>query len=250
MSYSCNIWDLLLIIFVSIQTIIISYVYSPEGKAIAMSFPTTFTFATLSLGNEINTTNVLGLILLFFFIQGIRIMHQKVNIPIIPAIGIGIIGYCSIASFIVQRIPSNDLFFWVTSFITIIFGILLYKIIPCCQESGHRTELSIWLKVPIIISVIIFVVLIKKNLSGFMTTFPMVGVITCYEARKSLWTVGRLVPVLILSFVPVMVFIRISQQTIGLGSAIVIGWLIFFCIFIPLTIYNGMIPFKKGMKFS
>ena len=76
MSYSFNIWDLLLIISVSIQTIIISYVYSPEGKAIAMSFPTTFTFATLSLGNKKNATNVLGLILSFFFIQGIRIINK------------------------------------------------------------------------------------------------------------------------------------------------------------------------------
>lgn len=211
-----------------------------------MSFPTTFTFATLSLGNKIDATNILGLILLFFFIQGIRILHQKINISIIPAIAIRIIGYCSIGSFIAQRIPSNDIFFWVSSFGTFILGIVLYKIIPYCQESGHRTELSIWLKIPIIISVIIFVVLIKKHLAGFITTFPMVGVITCYEARKSLWTVGRLVPILILSFVPVMVFIRFSQEAIGLGSAIVLGWLIFFCIFIPLTISNGMISLKKG----
>ena len=72
---SFYIWDFLLIIFVSIQAIIISYVYSPEGKAIAMSFPTTFTFATLSLGNKIDETNRMGLILLFFLIQGIRFLH-------------------------------------------------------------------------------------------------------------------------------------------------------------------------------
>jgi hypothetical protein len=59
-----------------------------------------------------------------------------------------------------------------------------------------------------------------------MAMFPMMGVITAYEGRHSLWTITRQVPIILLTFVPMMAFCRLTQDQIGLGGALAGGWII------------------------
>lgn len=41
-------------------------------------------------------------------------------------------------------------------------------------------------------------------LQGFMSAFPMLGVVAAYEARHSLWTLGRQVPIMMLALTPLL----------------------------------------------
>jgi hypothetical protein len=63
----------------------------------------------------------------------------------------------------------------------------------------------------------------------------MVGVIVAYEARLSLYTVCRHIPVGMLSFVPMMTTCYVLQEHIGLAPALLTSWVVYL-IALPLFI--------------
>jgi hypothetical protein len=63
----------------------------------------------------------------------------------------------------------------------------------------------------------------------------MVGVIAAYEARHSLWTMGRQIPVLMLCMVPLIAVAHWAYPGLGLGLALLLGWLAFLLVFAPLA---------------
>jgi len=79
------------------------------------------------------------------------------------------------------------------------------------------------------------IVLVKEQLKGFMTFFPMVGVVGAYEARHSLWTMGRTIPTWMIAMAPLLSVIRLAQPVLGLPRALALGWVAFLCVLIPLT---------------
>ena len=105
-------------------------------------------------------------------------------------------------------------------------------------EPGHRSPLPVWIKFPVIAGVIVVLVLSKQLLLGFMTMFPMVGVVTAYEARHSLWTICRQMPVLMMASAPMMAVCRLTEDRIGLGGGLALGWCVFLAILIPITLRN------------
>ena len=75
--------------------------------------------------------------------------------------------------------------------------------------------------------VIVSILALKAQMQGFMTLFPFVGVVAAYEARHSLQTICRQIPVLAMTLLPLMGVIRLTQGKIGLGPAILAGWVAF-----------------------
>jgi len=71
-------------------------------------------------------------------------------------------------------------------------------------------------------------------LQGFMTMFPMVGVVASYEARYSLGAVCRAIPDFMFAMVPMMAVVRLAQPQLGLGVALCAGWLVFIPLLAPL----------------
>ncbi|NQT21049.1 MAG: hypothetical protein HQ592_15180 [Planctomycetes bacterium] len=92
-----------------------------------------------------------------------------------------------------------------------------------------------WIKLPIIAGVIFLLIMIKQLLIGFMAMFPMVGVVTAYEARHSLHAVCRQIHALMLAFVPMAVTIYLVQDRLGLGRALLVGWCVYALVAVPLT---------------
>ena len=84
-----------------------------------------------------------------------------------------------------------------------------------------------WIKFPAIVGVVLGLVAIKSLLGGFMTLFPMVGVIAAYEARHSLWTMCRQVPVIMLTILPIIAVVRLTAPHLGLGVGLAMGWATF-----------------------
>jgi len=68
------------------------------------------------------------------------------------------------------------------------------------------------------------VVALKHQLGGFMTTFPMVGVVAAYESRHSLWTIVRRIPWVMLLMTLMMVVCRLTQERFGLAAALALSW--------------------------
>ncbi|MCK4400720.1 hypothetical protein KAW08_00270 [bacterium] len=235
MSITIGFWDLVLVVVVSLQATILAYFYQPKWKAFMLTLPIPFTVACMAVGRPIDATNVLGLILLLGFTHGVRLLHYKFHLQIIPAIALAVLSYCLLGWIIVGILPEDKIIFWVSSICALIIAVVLLKMLPHRAEQGHRSSLPVWIKLPIIVGVVLFLVAIKKNLHGFMTVFPMVGVIAAYEARNSLWTISRQIPVVMLTMIPMMMVCQLTQNSVGLGFSLVLGWVVFILMLIPIT---------------
>ena len=228
-------WDLVLIAVASLQATALAYLRHPRWKALLISLPLPFTVASLAVGQRIGITNVVGLLLLLGFTQGVRILRQNLRVPIVPAIVFSALGYCLIGGVLMPLLPKSDTAFYLTSALLLVFAFALLARLPHRAEPGHRTPLPIWIELPIVAGVILLLVASKQILGGFITVFPMVGVIAAYEARHSLWTLGRQIPALMIAMIPLMVTSHLTYPLVGLGPSLALGWIVFLGILAPLT---------------
>ena len=213
-------------IIVTVQATSIAYLHDPRLKAFVLSLPLPFTLASLSVGRPIDATNAVGLSALLVFTHGVRLLHTRAKLHIIPSIVLPAAAYCIVATCLSRILPSTPTAFWLAAGITFTAGATLYVGMPHRIEPGHRSPLPVYIKAPLIMSVIFGIVVLKSFLGGFMTMFPMVGLITAYEARHSLWTICRQITVLMITFTPMLVTVRLTQDRLGLGGALAVGWIV------------------------
>lgn len=228
-------WDLLLVLAVTAQATLLAYLRHPRWKAFILTLPIPFSLSTLSLGLQVGVTNVAGLVLLLGYTLGVYLLHARWRAPIIPSIIGCAVGYCLAGTLLARVLPASDRVFWIAAGSVFMAGVLLYRLMPHRDEPPHRSPLPVPLKAALIALVIIALVVIKQQLQGFMTVFPMVGVIASYEGRHCLWTLSRQIPVLIIAMLPMMVTIHILQPAVGTGWALGAGWLVFMAILLPFT---------------
>ena len=120
--------------------------------------------------------------------------------------------------------PTGDLAFWSAAIVTWVASVALIRWLPYREEPHHRTPLPVWIKFPVIALAIFGLVQIKKQLGGFTTGFPMVGIVVAYEARHSLWTNVRRMPWILVIMVPMEITIRLLQPQFGMPVALVLSW--------------------------
>jgi hypothetical protein len=231
-------WDYALMVVVTIMATLISYLDEPKWKAFILSLPIPFTLAVLAVGQPLGIANVLGLLLLLLYTHCVRIFYQRVKMPIVLAIVISATGYCLLAALALPILPNTETAFWVASLLVFMLASALLCLLPRRSEISYRSTLSIWLKVPILLAVIFIIIILKGILQGFMTLFPMVGVIACYEARHSLWTISRQIHLLIIAMIPMIDTTHFFQPYLGLGSSLAIGWCVFLVILSVITWYD------------
>ena len=230
-----GIWDVILIVAVSVQATLLAYVHHPQWKSLIFSVPFPFTFGTLALGSDVNVTNVAALILLLLFTHGIRLLHYYLRVPIVGAIIITVLAYGAAGSALAPILPRTSTFFWIVIVLVFVMALFLYRITPYRKETGHRSALPVWLKLPIVAVLILVLIAVKTKMQGFFALFPMMGVITAYEARYSLWSMCRQIPVIMLTFLPMLIICYFFQETIGVGWSIVLGWIPFVAVLMLLT---------------
>ncbi|MCE5257448.1 MAG: hypothetical protein LLG44_00115 [Chloroflexi bacterium] len=229
-------WDIILVIAVSAIGTALAYVRAPRWKAFFLSLPIPFTISTLALDKPVSASNVTALLVLFCYTQGVRLLYTRCRLPIVLSIVLSALGYIGVSLLLAPIIPQDDLAFYITAACIFIVGILLYRFMPYRAEPSQRSLLPVYLELPIIVAVVLGLVLLKQRLGGFMTLFPMVGVVAAYEARRSLWTLCRQIPVLMMTIIPLMVASRLTYPLLGLAPSLVIGWMVYLAIFIPFTL--------------
>lgn len=220
-------YDLALVLVVAVQATAIAYLPSPRIKAFVFTVPVPFTVVTLSLGRPMGTTNVLALLVMLLYTQCMRVLHQRLGLHIALAIGLSLCGFIALGWVGARVVISTPLTFWLSAVVVFALGLALYFLMPARQESPHRTLMPVWQKLPVICAVVLLLVLVKEALQGFATLFPLLGVVGAYESRHSLWTLGRQVPVFIVSILPLMVITYLAQEPLGLPLALAAGWAVF-----------------------
>ena len=227
-------WDLALLSIVSVQATLLAYVRHPKWKALIMVLPIPFTLASLALGAPVNTTHVVALNLLLLYTHAVRLLHVRAGVPIIPAIILSAAGYCGVGALLRNVLPLTPAAFWIACALSLGVAAAAHALFPRHDEPGHRSHLPPWIKFPIIAGVILTLILMKRFLQGFMTMFPMVGVVASYESRTSLGSVCRAMPDFMFAMIPMMAVVRVVQPQLGLGPALGAGWLVFIPMLAPL----------------
>jgi len=192
--------------------------------------PVPFSFALLALGRPVDVTNISGLLVLMAYTFGLLLLHRKLGIPIIPAIALAAAGYCLLGGTIASIIPKTQTAFLIALLVVYAAASILHSALPNTREDRHQSPLPVWKKFLAIACVIFIITVIKSFLQGFMTVFPMLGVIVAYESRKSLYTVCRHIPVAVLTLAPMITTIYLLQERIGLVPALLVSWGIFLAV--------------------
>ena len=221
---SMNGWDWALVLAVATMGTIVAYLRNPEHKAFMLMLPVPFTLASLAVGQPVDATNVLALALMFGYTVAAWALRVRCQMPIVLAIALAVAGYCLIGVGIAKFQPTGDRAFWIATIVTWVAGVLLIRWLPYRAEPQHRTPLPVWIKFPVIVLVIVGLVQIKRQLGGFTTAFPMVGIVATYEARYSLWTNVRRIPWLLVIMLPMLASIRLWQPQVGLPAALAFSW--------------------------
>lgn len=229
------------------QGTIIAYLHRPKWKALLLCLPVPFTIAALALGRPINATHVTGLLVFLLYAHAVRWLYVGARVPIVPAIALSAVGYCVAGGFLAQEIPRTDAMFWTSAGVTFAVALALHACTADRCEPGHRTPLPIWVKLPIILFVVLTIIILKEVLGGFMTVFPMVGLVASYEARHSLWTVCRQIPAFLVALVPMMATVRLLQGSLGLGAALGVGWLVHLGV-LALVITPEWVAHRKNLR--
>jgi hypothetical protein len=235
MRLEANHFDLALLATVALQATSMAYLRAPRLKALVLCLPLPFTLVSLSLGRPVDVTNLLGVIAIIAYVHLVRILHQGAGIAIVPVIVAGVAAYCGLGWLLLWLTPVTDRAFWALGTLLLAAGASLHRHQATRSEPGHRTPLPVWLKLPLVLLVVSLLLVVKESLQGVATMFPMVSVPGAYEARHSLWTMSRQMPVFVLTVVPLMMVARLAQPHVGIVGGLALGWLAFLALLVPLV---------------
>ncbi|MEX2534589.1 MAG: hypothetical protein WD273_03230 [Trueperaceae bacterium] len=231
-----EIWDFLLLAAVSVMVTIIAYLRHPLWKAFVLSFPLPFTLAALAVGEPLGAANVMALGLLFLYTYGVYLLRNRLRLNVLPAILLAAGGYCLVGVWLQGLLPKTESAFWLAVLAITTLAVLLRVNLGPRSEPGFRASLPLFLKLPVVLLVVTMLILLKSSLGGFMTLFPMVGVLASYKSRFSLWSNVRQVPVIMLTLLPLMVTSRLLHESLGLAASLGIGWVPFLLCLTPFLV--------------
>lgn len=220
----------LLVVVVTLQVTAMAYVSSPRWKAFIYALPIPFSIGLFVVGKPINATNVLGLLLLLVYIHLIRLFHIRWGWNILVSIILSALIYIAAGSIGQSLIPDTPTVFMFSLALTAAVCIVIIQLLPARDEPGHKTTMPVYIKLPLIIIIVSVLVGMKNVLGGFLTTFPLVGILGAYESRYSLWTMSRQFPRLILCILALIVVTRFAEKALPLPLALLVGW----CVVLPL----------------
>ncbi len=217
-------WDAVLLIVVTAQSTMMAYLHAPRLKALIYVLPVPFTLASLALGQPLDSTHVLGICLVPLYANTVRWLHYGARLPISAAIALAATCQALLSVALARVVPVTAAAFWLSLGLLLAGGLAIYVLTPAAHEPGYRSPLPVPIKTLLVAAVISGLILAKSYLGGFMSAFPMVGIVGAYEARHSLRTLCRAVPVLMISFVPLLIAGRLLGPSMGLGWALLVGW--------------------------
>jgi hypothetical protein len=235
---SFGLWDSLYIVSVAALALGAVCLRPPESKALVFNLPIPFSLSFLAVGRPVDSSNVAALLLLLGYTRGIKLLHCGLRLPIVPAIGLSALGYSLAGAALARALPEAPGLFWGILLITFIIGVILYIRHPGRAEQAQCRTLPWFVRVPVVFAVSLGLISIKGLLEGFLTVFPVVGMIVAYETQQNLEIICRQTPVIILTVTPMLMAMRLAQARGSSGFALACGWLVFLLVFIPLIYYD------------
>lgn len=241
MSIALSVWDFVLLAVATAMGTAMAYIPSPRWKALVLSLPFPFTVASLSLGAPVGAGHSLGLVVLLVYTHLVRWLHYGLKLPIVAAIAASALTYVGLGIALNRVVPQTPFAFWLFLASALALGLLAAALLAHREEPAHRSPLPVAVKVLTIAAVVAMLVLLKRALGGFMTIFPLVGIVGAYEARKSLRTLGRQISVNMVTLAPMVGLMWVLQQHTGasVAASLAAGWVLLLCLLVPLILIQN-----------
>ncbi|MFA6835748.1 MAG: hypothetical protein WCR04_05015 [Fibrobacteraceae bacterium] len=232
-----SFYDWLLVIIVTIFGTISAYIKDPQLKAVTGTVPIPFGFAYIAIGHPIGAANAGGALLCLLFVHVVRILTYKMHVPIVLSILAGIIAFIVPSAILLPIMPQGECFFFLICAVNLILGIFLFKTQTYHKGIQYKTPLPVYIKAPAVAAVVAGLMLIKKIVGGFATSFPMMNSIVSYESRHSLGDQCRQLPLFLIAAPFMFVWMHYSETRFSWNHwfVLVTGVTLYMIIFIPLN---------------
>ncbi len=237
LNFNFEPYDWLLIFMVTALGTASAYMKDPQLKAVAATIPIPCGFAYIAVGLPMGTANAISALLCLMYVHVVRIGHNKLHIPIVPAIIIGLAIFVAIGTTLQPIVPDNEPVFFAVCLFDFLLGVLIYFKQPYKSGVPYKTPLPVYIKAPAIALVVSGLMVIKRLMGGFCTSFPMMNSIVSYESRYSLGDQCRQLPLFLIAGPFMFVEMRLLETRLGLNHWIVLlcGYILFAFIYWPLN---------------
>ena len=230
-------YDWLLIFMVTALGTLSAYLKDPQLKAVTATIPIPCGFAYIAVGLPMGTENAVSGFMCMLYVHIVRILHYKVKVPIVPSIIAGLAFFVALGTFLHSRIPEGEAYFIGACVFDFVIGVIFFQKQKYKSGVRYKTPLPIYIKAPAIAGVVSGLMLIKRLMGGFCTSFPMMNSIVSYESRFSLGDQCRQLPLFLIAGPFMFVTMRYVEIGFGLNHWIVllIGYIVFALIYWPLN---------------
>ena len=237
LNFHFSLYDWLLIFMVTALGTLSAYLKDPQLKAVTATIPIPCGFAYIAVGLPMGTENAVSGFMCMLYVHIVRILHYKVKVPIVPSIIAGLAFFVALGTFLHSRIPQGEAYFIGACVFDFIIGVIFFKKQKYKSGVRYKTPLPIYIKAPAIAGVVSGLMLIKRLMGGFCTSFPMMNSIVSYESRFSLGDQCRQLPLFLIAGPFMFVTMRYVEIGFGLNHWIVllIGYVVFATIYWPLN---------------
>ncbi|MBI1335454.1 MAG: hypothetical protein GC164_00660 [Phycisphaera sp.] len=207
---------------------VIAYIHSVRIKTLIYCLPVPFVCAYLVTGRHIDTTNVIGVLLMVSYHWTVYFSRMRLSWPMAVAIPLGVCVYLSGARLAMATTEWPIVYAAFPVGVAVLTGAWLYR--PE-HEQGHRSRAPVWVKLPSVFAIAVVMYTLTPLFGGAVTMFPYAGTLTSYEMRKSLRTLAGQVTINSIAFVFMMVVMWGVQDrlprlgTLGVGMVVVVGTL-------------------------
>lgn len=237
LNLSFSLYDWLLVVMVTALGTLSAYLKDPQLKAVTATIPIPCGFAYIAVGLPMGAANAISGFMCFLYVLIVRFLHYKVKVPIVLSIICGLIFFVLLGTFLMPRIPDDEAFFIGACAFDLIVGIIVFQKQKYSSGVRYKTPLPIYIKAPAIACVVSGLMLIKRLMGGFCTSFPMMNSIVSYESRFSLDDQCRQLPLFLIAGPFMFVEMHFIETRLGWNHWIVLlcGYVLFALIYWPLN---------------
>ena len=237
LNFNFKPYDWLLIFMVTALGTVSAYMKDPQLKAVAATIPIPCGFAYIAVGLPMGTANAISALLCLMYVHIVRISHNRLHVPIVISIVIGLATFVAIGTTLAPIVPDSEPVFFGVCLFDFLLGVLIFQKQPYKSGVPYKTPLPVYVKTPAIAFVVAGLMVIKRLMGGFCTSFPMMNSLVSYESRYSLGDQCRQLPLFLIAGPFMFVEMRLLETRLGLNHWIVLlcGYILFAFIYWPLN---------------
>jgi len=230
-------YDWLLVFMVTALGVFSAYTKDPQLKAVAATIPIPCGFAYIAVGLPMGAANAISGFMCLLYVHIVRVLHYKVKVPIILSIACGLIFFVVTGTLLMPVIPDSEVVFLIACAFDFTVGVVLFQTQKYKSGVRYKTPLPVYIKAPAIAGVVAGLMVIKRLMGGFCTSFPMMNSIVSYESRFSLGDQCRQLPLFLIAGPFMFIEMRYVEIYLHLNHWLVLlsGYILFAFIYWPLN---------------